>query len=141
LKVWPDDLIEYGHAYKMELHFPELSWLGGQAVKVKVLWNLDALDIGSNWTTSGGDTWFLSYHLKATERVITHGEVFNLGIKLAYDGAMWIDAIDLGEYESLLIPDTPLPEAISKNWKWLVGIVITVLVLLVILPYGYTKGR
>lgn len=142
MKVWPDDLIEYDHTYKMELHFPDLSWLDGQIVKVKILALLDSYDIGANWTCPlGSDTWFLTYHLKATGRKITHGDMFVWCISPTYEVVMWIECIDLGERESLLVPDTPLPEVISKNWRWLVGIIITVLVLLVILPYGYTKGR
>ena len=83
----------------------------------------------------------MTYHLKASGRSLTHGQMFDNCIKSAYEGAIWIDCIDLGERESLFEPETPLPEVISKNWKWLIGIVITVLVLLVILPYGYKTGR
>lgn len=148
MNVWPDDVLEYEHNYKMEIHFPELGWLQGQWVKVKILWNLDAMSIGSNWITGGADTWYLFYHLKASGVVVTHREVFNEAIKTVYDGAMWIDAVDLGEEEPLFTPDVSLPEfikkipgSLGKYWGSLLAIIIIILVLLVILPYGYKRGK
>ena len=140
MKVWPEDLLEYEHNYKMEIHFPGMSKLVGVGVYFKTLTLLDNYDIGANWTYTE-DSWILNnYHLKASGRTLTHGQMFNNCIKPAYDGAMWIDAFDMGERESLFPPDIPLPESL-KEWKGLLGIAIVILMLLVILPYAYRKGR
>lgn len=140
MKVYSEELILATHSYKMELHFPGLSWLRGQIVKVKILWNLDAMSIGANWTTGGADTWYLFYHLKASGVSITHGKVFNEAIKTAYDDVIWIEAVDLGEEEPLFTPDIPLPQWL-KDWKWLGVIVIVILAFLVALSMGYKRRK
>jgi len=153
LKVWPDDLLEYEHNYKMELAFPELSWLGGFSVRYQIDALCHTYNIRASWELPlGSDVWFLSYHLTATGREITHGEMFTNCIKPAYDAAMWIDCIDLGEVTAVFTPEElypglfpewlkDFPEAISKNCKWLITVAIIILVLLVVLPYGYKRAK
>lgn len=143
MKVYAQDLILDNHTYKMELHFPGLSWVSGQAVKLKILTLLDGYDIGADWTCPlGGDTWFLTYHVKATGRQITHGEMFDWCIYPTADSVLWVDCIDLGIVEPLFEPDIPLPEWLKDlglNWKMIVIAVISILVALVALkalPYG-----
>lgn len=138
MEVFPEGVIETGKTYKIELHFPGANWLTLQGVKLKVLLNCDSLDIGAKWIAATGDTLFLEYHLKATGRYLTHGELFQEAIKTADDGAMWIDCIDLGEREGILTPDVPMPEWL-KDWKLIAGVIITGLVLLIALPYSYKR--
>ena len=155
MKVWPDDLIEYDHKYKMELAFPELSWLGGFSVRYQIDALCQTYNIRASWELPiGSDVWFLSYHLTATGREITHGEMFTNCIKPAYDGAMWIDCIDLGEVKAAwdptelypgLIPEEwvkalkDLADTIKTNWKLIAGIILAIILSLValkVLPYG-----
>ena len=149
MKIMPNDLILDTHTYKMELYFPGLSWVSGQVIKAKVLGLLDSYDIGAFWTCPfGSDSWFLTYHLKATGRIITHEQMFDNCITPICDRAMWIDCIDLGEREDLLAPDQPLPEwlknlpeIIKKDWKWFLAGVIGILVLLIVFPHSYKRGK
>lgn len=147
-QIMPKDLILDTHTYKMELHLPGLSWISGQGAKVKILSNLDSYDIGASFSCPVGDSWFLTYHLKATGRIITHGEMFDNCITPVYDRTMWIDCIDLGVIEPLFTPDIPLPEPLVKAGKdfltwlkdyWYIGMVFIVAVLTI--PLFYKRGK
>jgi len=139
MKVYPDQVIESGYNYKMEIYFEGMTWYNYAWFTQRILWLLDGMSIGANWISGSDDTWYLFYHLKASGATVTHSQIFDT-VNTVYERAVLVENIDLEEREPLFEPDTPLPEVISKNWKWLVAIVITVLVLLVILPYGYKKG-
>lgn len=95
MKKHPEDVLEFGKRYQLEVYFPDTNIVSRFYIKNRALSHLDTtLDCG--WVLLElEDTDFLKYSLKIKGMYLTHGGVFDL-IKQAYDLVMWIDCLELG---------------------------------------------
>jgi len=155
LYIYRGELLIPDHYYKMTVFFEGMTWYNYVWFTQRILWLLDGLSVGAKWISGINDVWYLHYHLKASGASVMHSEIIDT-IMAVYHRAVVMEIEDLEEREALFEPDVPLPDIpdipvikevnelwvwFVENWKGLAGVIIGIIVLLVILPYGYKRRR
>jgi len=143
--IFAEDLILYGQQYNMEVQFLG-NYLSVWWTRLQVIGNCRNMGFGANFKLTKDDTWILNYRLLDENKAITHQEFFDEAVRSVSENAMWGNRVEAGEQGGVITGSglfkwlQSIPEFLGKDWKGLAGVIIILLVLLVLLPYGYKRG-